>query len=55
MNTSKIKNARQLKAVMDSLDPLSKKGVLLLQAMSNDGKKDIIKGYEKLFKAMEDE
>lgn len=49
MNLSKIKNALQLKAVMDRLDPLSKDGVLLLQAMSNEGKGDIVKKYAKLF------
>ena len=40
MDTSKIKTAKQLKEVMDRMDPLGKEGVLLLQAMSNDGKED---------------
>ena len=55
MNTSKIKNAKQLKLVMDRMDPLGKNGVLLLQAMSNDGKDDIVKEYAKLFDRIEDE
>lgn len=55
MNTSKIKTAKQLKLVMDRMDPLGKNGVLLLQAMSNDGKDDIVKEYAKLFDRIEDE
>ena len=55
MNTSKIKTARQLMAVMNRLDPLGKDGVLLLQAMSNDGKDDIVEEYAKLFDEVQDE
>jgi hypothetical protein len=55
MDTSKIKTAKQLKEVMDRMDPLGKEGVLLLQAMSNDGKEDIVDEYSKLFDEIEDE
>ena len=37
------------------MDPLGKNGVLLLQAMSNDGKDDIVEEYAKLFDRIEDE
>ena len=55
MNTSKIKTATQLMAVMNRMDPLGKDGVLLLQAMSNDGKDDIVREYAKLFDRIQDE
>ena len=35
--------------VMNTLDPLGKKGVLLLQSMSNEGKSDVVDQYEKMF------
>ena len=55
MNTSEIKTATQLKAAMDRMDPAGKNGVLLLQAMSNNGKGDIVEEYAKLFDEIEDE
>ena len=49
MDVSAIKTAKQLMKVIDRMDPLEKRGVLVLQAMYNEGKGDIVKQYEKMF------
>ena len=49
MDVSAIKTAKQLMKVIDRMDPLEKRGVLVLQAMYNGGKGDIVKQYEKMF------
>ena len=49
MNVSAIKTAKQLMKVMDRMDPLEKRGVLVLQAMYNEGKGDIVEQYKKMF------
>ena len=54
MDSSKINSASQLEAVMGSLNPLEKDGVLLLQEMYNNGKGDIVEEYARLFDCEED-
>ena len=54
MDSSNINSASQLEAVMGSLNPLEKDGVLLLQEMYNNGKGDIVEEYTRLFDCEED-
>ena len=50
MNTDKITNAKQVNAVMNRINPLSKRGPLFLQQLIIDGKGYLVDEYAKLFK-----
>lgn len=47
MNISAVKTPKDVAKIMNKLDPLSNKQVLFLQALEQNGRKDLVDAYNK--------
>ena len=49
MDVTNVETGQQVKKIMDRMDPMSKNGVLFLQALAQNGKGYLVDEYEKIF------
>ena len=55
MNISNVTTGKQVAAIMDRLDPMTKERPLFLQALEIDGKEDLVARYFDWFEKEYDE